>query len=147
MARMHVDELEIDEMLVRRLLAGQFPEWSDLPLSRVEPVGTVNAIFRLGDELSLRLAYTWADGKSAPVEEIDSIQAARDLAGLVTALRQVDDLGWTLRYPSRRRGFVASYGTRQPGSRRPRRPPRPAAAAPHDGRRAGLGRAAHMSSR
>lgn len=56
MPRMHVDELEIDEALVRRLLAEQFPEWSKLPLSRVEPAGTVNAIFRLGDELSLRLA-------------------------------------------------------------------------------------------
>ena len=48
MARMHADELEIDEALVRRLLAEQFPEWADLPLSPVEPGGTVNAIFRLG---------------------------------------------------------------------------------------------------
>jgi hypothetical protein len=53
---MHADELEIDEALVRCLLAEQFPEWADLPLSRVEPAGTVNAIFRLGDSLSLRLA-------------------------------------------------------------------------------------------
>jgi aminoglycoside phosphotransferase (APT) family kinase protein len=52
---MHADELEIDEALVRRLLNEQFPERSDLPLSRVEPAGTVNAIFRLGDELSVRL--------------------------------------------------------------------------------------------
>ena len=56
MARMHPDEREVDEALVRRLLDDQFPEWSDLPLSRVEPAGTVNAIFRLGDRLSLRLA-------------------------------------------------------------------------------------------
>ena len=55
MARMHVDELEINEALVRRLLAEQFPEWADLRLSRVEPAGTVNAIFRLGDERSVRL--------------------------------------------------------------------------------------------
>src|SRR4029450_12456 len=54
--RMHADELEIDETLVRQLLAAQFPEWADLPLSRVEPAGTVNAIFRLGEGLSLRLA-------------------------------------------------------------------------------------------
>jgi aminoglycoside phosphotransferase (APT) family kinase protein len=52
---MHIDELEIDEALVHRLLANQFPEWADLPLRRVVPSGTVNAIFRLGDELSLRL--------------------------------------------------------------------------------------------
>jgi aminoglycoside phosphotransferase (APT) family kinase protein len=52
---MHIDELEIDETLVRRLIAGQFPAWVDLPLRRIEPSGTVNAIFRLGDELSVRL--------------------------------------------------------------------------------------------
>ncbi len=53
---MHADELEIDEALVRRLLAEQFPVWADLPLMLVEPKGTVNAIFRLGDELAVRLA-------------------------------------------------------------------------------------------
>jgi aminoglycoside phosphotransferase (APT) family kinase protein len=52
---MHVDEVEIDDSLVRRLLVDQFPEWADLPLKRVEPAGTVNAIFRLGDRLALRL--------------------------------------------------------------------------------------------
>jgi aminoglycoside phosphotransferase (APT) family kinase protein len=52
---MHADELEIDEALVRGLLAEQFPEWSDLPLRRVEQQGTDNAIFRLGGELSVRL--------------------------------------------------------------------------------------------
>jgi aminoglycoside phosphotransferase (APT) family kinase protein len=56
MASMHSDELEIDEALVRRLLGEQFPQWVDLPLRRIEPAGTVNAIFRLGDELSVRLA-------------------------------------------------------------------------------------------
>jgi aminoglycoside phosphotransferase (APT) family kinase protein len=55
MARMHADELEIDEALVRRLLVAQFPAWADLPLRRIEPGGTVNAIFRLGTELSVRL--------------------------------------------------------------------------------------------
>jgi aminoglycoside phosphotransferase (APT) family kinase protein len=53
---MHTDEVEIDEALVRRLLAAQFPQWAEQPLRRVEPAGTVNAIFRLGDELSVRLA-------------------------------------------------------------------------------------------
>jgi aminoglycoside phosphotransferase (APT) family kinase protein len=53
--RMHVDEIEIDKALVRRLLREQFPQWADLTLRRIEPAGTDNAIFRLGDELSLRL--------------------------------------------------------------------------------------------
>jgi len=139
MARMHVDELEIDEALVRRLLAKQFPEWAGWPLSRVEPAGTDNAIFRLGDELSVRLArrkgpteaggkelewlsrlapllpleipvpvaqghptsgypwfwdvHTWVEGEAVAVEEIDAIQAARDLAAFVAALQQVDPAG------------------------------------------------------
>jgi aminoglycoside phosphotransferase (APT) family kinase protein len=53
---MHIDELEIDEALVRRLLAEEFPAWADRSLRRVEPAGTVHAIFRLGDDLSLRLS-------------------------------------------------------------------------------------------
>jgi aminoglycoside phosphotransferase (APT) family kinase protein len=52
---MHADELEINEPLVRRLLAEQFPDWDSLPVRRVEPSGTDHAIFRLGDELSVRL--------------------------------------------------------------------------------------------
>jgi aminoglycoside phosphotransferase (APT) family kinase protein len=52
---MHEDELEIGEGLVRRLVAEQFPEWAGMPLRRIEPSGTVNAIFRLGDGLSIRL--------------------------------------------------------------------------------------------
>jgi len=54
MPRVHEDELDIDEPLVRELLAQQFPQWADLPLERAGD-GTVNVIYRLGDELSLRL--------------------------------------------------------------------------------------------
>src|ERR1044072_8177673 len=53
--RMHADELEIDEPLVRALVAEQFPRWSALPLRRIEPQGTDHAIYRLGEELSVRL--------------------------------------------------------------------------------------------
>jgi aminoglycoside phosphotransferase (APT) family kinase protein len=61
---MHADELEIGEALVQRLLAAQFPAWADLPLRRVEPRGTVNAIFRLGDQLAVRLPRR--DGPTVP---------------------------------------------------------------------------------
>ncbi len=136
---MHVDELAIDEPLARRLVAEQFPEWSALPLRRIEPQGTDNAIFRLGGELSVRLArrrgptepggkeaewlprlapllpceipvpvaqgrpgvgypwfweiHTWVEGDMLPVEELDPVQAAGDLAAVVGALRQVDPAG------------------------------------------------------
>jgi aminoglycoside phosphotransferase (APT) family kinase protein len=136
---MHIDELEIDEALVRHLLADQFPKWTELPLRRIEPGGTVNAIFRLGDELSVRLPrhkgpltpgstefewlpklapllpvdvpapvaqgrpsddypwfweiHRWIEGETVPPEEIDAIQAARDLASLVGAMQQISPAG------------------------------------------------------
>jgi aminoglycoside phosphotransferase (APT) family kinase protein len=66
MTRMHEDELEIDESLVRRLLAAQLPQWADLPIRRVEPAGTDNAIFRLGDELAARIPrIDWAADEPA----------------------------------------------------------------------------------
>jgi aminoglycoside phosphotransferase (APT) family kinase protein len=64
MPRMHDDELEVDEELVRDLVSAQFPEWAELPLRRVEPGGTVNAIFRLGGGLSVRLPRR--DGPTSP---------------------------------------------------------------------------------
>lgn len=53
--KMHDGEWNIDEPLVRQLLAEQFPHWAHLPLERVTPEGTVHAIFRLGEGLSVRL--------------------------------------------------------------------------------------------
>jgi aminoglycoside phosphotransferase (APT) family kinase protein len=52
---MHADELDVDETLVRRLLAAQYPGWADLPIEALPVGGTDNAIFRLGDGLSARL--------------------------------------------------------------------------------------------
>ncbi|MCY0921615.1 MULTISPECIES: aminoglycoside phosphotransferase family protein [unclassified Streptomyces] len=52
---MHADEAEIDTDLVRGLLRTQFPRWADLPITRLASGGTVNAIYRLGDDLSVRL--------------------------------------------------------------------------------------------
>jgi aminoglycoside phosphotransferase (APT) family kinase protein len=37
--------------------------------------------------------HTWVDGETAPVEEIDAISAARDLATFITALQQADPTG------------------------------------------------------
>jgi aminoglycoside phosphotransferase (APT) family kinase protein len=52
---MHPDELDITVTVVRRLLARQFPEWANLPIEPVEPRGTDNALFRLGDDMVARL--------------------------------------------------------------------------------------------
>jgi aminoglycoside phosphotransferase (APT) family kinase protein len=55
MGRMHADEAEIDADLVRRLLRAQYPQWADLPVTRLASGGTVNAIYRLGEDLTVRL--------------------------------------------------------------------------------------------
>jgi aminoglycoside phosphotransferase (APT) family kinase protein len=55
MTRMHRDEVDIDISLVRRLVATQFPQWSSLSIEPVLPLGTDNALFKLGDELIARL--------------------------------------------------------------------------------------------
>ncbi len=54
-ARMHDDEAAIDEALVQRLLAAQMPALAELPLQIVEPWGTDNAVWRVGDDTVVRL--------------------------------------------------------------------------------------------
>ena len=52
---MHDDEVDTDADLVRRLLASQHPQWAELPIERVASAGTDNAMYRLGDDLAVRL--------------------------------------------------------------------------------------------
>lgn len=62
--RMHDGEAHIDAPLVRRLLAEQFPELAGLPVTEVVSTGTVNAIYRIGDDLAARLprVAAWQSG-------------------------------------------------------------------------------------
>ncbi len=52
---MHDEEIEVGEPLVRRCLVSQFPDLADRPLTVDELWGTDNAIWRLGDDLVVRL--------------------------------------------------------------------------------------------
>lgn len=62
-ARMHADEVDTDADLVRRLLADRHPAWADRPIERVPSAGTDNALYRLGDDLVVRLPrINWAAG-------------------------------------------------------------------------------------
>ena len=64
MASMHADEVFTDTNLVSRLLAAQFPQWATLPIKRVASAGTDNALYRLGEELVVRLPRIhWAVGQ------------------------------------------------------------------------------------
>lgn len=53
--QMHPGMHPVDDDLVRRLIAGQFPQWAGLAVQRWPSGGTVNAIYRLGDDMAVRL--------------------------------------------------------------------------------------------
>lgn len=48
----------VDEDRVRRLIDRQFPRWAGLAVQRLPSGGTVNAMFRLGDDMVVRLPLT-----------------------------------------------------------------------------------------
>ncbi|MBW3621099.1 MAG: aminoglycoside phosphotransferase family protein [Actinobacteria bacterium] len=58
MDRLHRDEVPISRALAARLLSEQHPDLARLPLSLLEAQGTDNVVFRLGDDLALRLPRT-----------------------------------------------------------------------------------------
>ncbi|WP_181408276.1 phosphotransferase [Schumannella sp. 10F1B-5-1] len=53
--RLHADEVDIDPDAVRRALDAQHPRFRDLPLTPLAGGGTINRVFRLGDELVVRV--------------------------------------------------------------------------------------------
>ncbi len=50
-----MNRADITPALVTQLIAGQFPQWADLPITPVEVNGWDNTTFRLGDQMSVRL--------------------------------------------------------------------------------------------
>ena len=56
--KMHADEVDTDVALVGRLLAAQFPEWAGLPIEPVPSPGTDNLLYRLGEDMVVRLPRT-----------------------------------------------------------------------------------------
>jgi aminoglycoside phosphotransferase (APT) family kinase protein len=52
---MHADEVDVDDALVRQLLVEQFPEWASRPAHRFPSVGTDHVLYRLGDDMVVRL--------------------------------------------------------------------------------------------
>ncbi|WNM43334.1 aminoglycoside phosphotransferase family protein [Kitasatospora sp. CM 4170] len=67
---MHANETPTDPALVTRLLAQQFPQWAHLPVRVIRSAGTDNAIYRLGDDLAVRLPRL-----EAAVEQVEFEQA------------------------------------------------------------------------
>lgn len=68
--RMHADEIDTDADLVRRLITSQHPQWSGLPIKPLPHGGTDHAIYRLGEDMSVRLPrIAWA--KAQPARECE----------------------------------------------------------------------------
>lgn len=62
--KMHPDEVDTDVPLIQRLLAAQFPQWANLTICPVLSAGTDNALYRLGENLVVRLPRIhWAVGQ------------------------------------------------------------------------------------
>jgi len=49
------DAVHVDIPQVRRLVAAQFPDWADLPVTPVSSSGVDNITFRLGDDMLIRM--------------------------------------------------------------------------------------------
>ncbi len=76
---MHADQLTVPVEAVRELIATQFPAWRHLTIRPVASHGTVNAIFRIGEELSARFplqprdveaARQWLESEAAATHEL-----------------------------------------------------------------------------
>ena len=66
MPRLHDDQIELPDALVRQLVDDQFPRWYNLQLRRLASDGTIHRIDRLGDDYVVRLPFIdWA------VEDVD----------------------------------------------------------------------------
>jgi len=52
---LHEGQIKIDDIIVKKLIMEQFPQYKDLPILEYNTTGTVNAIYRLGNDYYVRL--------------------------------------------------------------------------------------------
>lgn len=78
---MHADQLTITPDMVRDLVRDQFPAWRDVRVREVASQGTVNAIFRIGDDLAARFPLKPDDVEATRRSMEREAQAASELAG------------------------------------------------------------------
>jgi len=67
--KMHTDEADIDEALVHRLINTQYPQWSHLSIKAVHSAGTDNALYRLGNEMVVRLPRIYSASQQIDKEQ------------------------------------------------------------------------------
>ncbi|MGW7683772.1 aminoglycoside phosphotransferase family protein [Kribbella sp. NPDC054772] len=79
---MHEGQLQVTTEHVANLVREQFPDWSQLRIREVTSHGTVNALFRIGDELVARFAILPGDADELRRELEDEADAARRLRAM-----------------------------------------------------------------
>ncbi|MEU4194621.1 aminoglycoside phosphotransferase family protein [Kribbella sp. NPDC026611] len=77
---MHDGQLTVTSELVADLIASQFPQWRGRPVRAVTSHGTVNALFRIGDDLVARLPLLPGDRVRDELEQ--EADAARRLRAI-----------------------------------------------------------------
>ncbi|MGH7911030.1 MAG: aminoglycoside phosphotransferase family protein [Candidatus Dormibacteraceae bacterium] len=77
---MHPDQVGITVEVVRALVDEQFPQWRQEEIRPLQSAGTVNAIFRLGSELSARFPLRLADGQEVRATLHREARAAEQVA-------------------------------------------------------------------
>lgn len=77
---MHADQVDVTASMVRCLVDDQFPSWRHLPLRAVASGGTVNAIFRVGEDLAARLPLRAQDHDEVRAWLESESRAALELA-------------------------------------------------------------------
>ena len=81
--RMHAGQVEVSVDVVAALVAAQFPRWRAWPVRAVVSHGTVNALFRLGDEVVLRFPLRPSADPVFRAELVAVQENARRIAGCV----------------------------------------------------------------
>jgi aminoglycoside phosphotransferase (APT) family kinase protein len=78
---MHPDQLDVSVETVRELVRAQFPQWQHLSITPVASAGTVNALFRIGDDLVARLPLQPGEVDGVRAWLVAEADAARQLLG------------------------------------------------------------------
>jgi aminoglycoside phosphotransferase (APT) family kinase protein len=77
---MHDDQVDVTAEVVAALVKEQFPQWSGLEIRLLPSTGTVNTIFRMGDDLTARFPLRMADADTTRSDLEREARASAELA-------------------------------------------------------------------
>ncbi|MFF1569291.1 aminoglycoside phosphotransferase family protein [Streptomyces sp. NPDC058293] len=77
---MHDDQVDVTTETVATLIQEQFPQWSGKEIRLLQSTGTVNAVFRIGNDLSARFPLRLADAAETLAVLKQEAQASAELA-------------------------------------------------------------------